>query len=559
MFNNRGSAVKNVFMLPGQKLISVSEDYTVSVWKISESTHSANSKLITAPISDTELVSPGQLAVWRQDIWTEIPMPEKLSPLNTSRTDLVPEIWSIDSGRALETLKDTRGCITQLCTLTDELHISLSEHGEVKAWKTLSEGKSRAYSIDCAGIDRILAVDDRRFAALSSNAIQIWDVEYARLLGTCFGKYDGISQILEIDDEHYVSWHKNTIKLWDISVSKCLGSYVATEPGCQLFRVLVIGKDRIVSISGSPDPYKPEMAIRVWEFKRHQDISRLGKIDHSIWCTEDPVRLSGDNLLFKGAVEFPTTHTWGQSTGSNTENHGTLNLLDPQFPELLTSFDPYEHKEFKILPSGLILTWGGGTIGLWDSGSFSCLHTIEVPESYFKVKILSDSLAATYSDTSNLRVWDLHSGDLRATYATIEYEIKAIGLISENEIVTHVRQGPEEYVCRWGPANLPLDKIPVEKVPYAHPRWIIALTSSLPVHHTTGESSSGWANGKAATVFKTPSQVPTAATWHGDGKLEIRNVLDDGTVVMIEGGNEIRCLKLYSGSRRVRLKELNDG
>ena len=317
-------------------------------------------------------------------------------------------IWSIENGKLLKTIKGHEDPIESLIVTTDgEKIISGSGNKNLKAWDFESGNLLHTFN-NATGLGHpvVITPDGSRLISNPAGSImKVWDLESGELLLTLDGGWYGLSSIAItangnraiacsasfipyealFGDEN--SDPKDLVQVWDLRK----GELILTLAGHQSWVTKVeLTPDESKAITSSCDN-----TIRVWDLDS-------GNLIHILQGHERDVvdiAISNDgNHLVSGSLD-ETLKVWDLESGEmlqTIDGHG--DAVD------IVSFSP---DDTKILSASR-----DKTIKIWDVSSGKHLHTLEGHQHWIdKMEITREGSLILSHGYETIRIWNLEKGE----------------------------------------------------------------------------------------------------------------------------------------------------
>ncbi len=202
--------------------------------------------------------------------------------------------------------------------------------------------------------------------------------------------------------------------------------------------------------------------------------------------------------------------------------------------------------------SGRLVSWGDdGTLRLWDLHSGTALA--QMPEDADGARLIADGRLLSWSKSGKVSLWDASTGARLATMAGPFRKVIGAGILPDGRIFAW--DSVKYVIFVWNDASGDHPMLVKMSLAWSENQEIYRAwkTQDRRPQVCTG----GFAEGRRGSILRLDAMDPPRTVhWHADGRWEVHGLQEDGTLVA-SCDRQLAFLHLYSGDRRVTLKEAN--
>ena len=544
---HRGS-VWGVEILPDGRLLSWSLDGTLRLWDGQTGAPIATLNGHTATVSGAQALPDGRLLSWSVD--------------GTLR------IWDGQSGAPLATLRGHSDSVYGVKILPDDRLLSWSVDGTLRIWDLQSgaAGTTPGHSGSFRGV-KVLP-DGRLLSWSHDHTLRLWDGQSGAPLATLKGHTGEPWDVELLPSGHLLSWSRDhTLRLWDGQSGAPLATLNGHTAWVTAAQILPDG--RLLSKSNDD-------TVRLWDGQTGAPLATL-RHSHSVggvkglpggrllsWASDHTLRLwdgqsgaplatlRGHSNELRGVEILPDGRLLSWSMD------GTLRLWDGQSGAPIATLRGHSDgvDGVEVLPSGHLLSWSRDhTLRLWDGQTGAPLATLKGhTRGVIGAQALPDGRLLSWAFDDTLRLWDVQSSALLATLHGHGHARKITGvrLLTNGRLLSWSKDNTLQL---WDVQSYQShgELIQEHDLPWAGPDLLFHKNASQ-APSSNARLTAGWSF--AATGGIATHAAPIApACWHGNARVEARNLLNEGILVVTIPTGHVFNLQLYHGAMRITIGE----
>jgi len=300
-------------------------------------------------------------------------------------------VWDLENGEALHPLRHEWKAIDRVIITPNGMQIISGSGKDIKLCDLNSGEVLRTLEGHSKLVRTVAVTSDGRHVISGSGdkTLKVWDFTSGELLRTLKGHTDWINEVvITPGGSHAVSGSTDqTLRVWDLQSGELLHTLEGHTKDVYAVAVTLDGRR---AVSGSEDK-----TLRVWDLQS-------GELLHTLEGHTDEVRALAVTL--NGSLVV---------SGSDDNN---LRVWDLQSGELLHTLEGHTDnvRALAATPDGRHVISGSldKTLKVWDFVSGELIHTLEGHMDFvMKVAVTSDGKhALSGSRDKTLRVWDLEKG-----------------------------------------------------------------------------------------------------------------------------------------------------
>ena len=150
------------------------------------------------------------------------------------------------------------------------------------------------------------------------------------------------------------------------------------------------------------------------------------------------------------------------------------------------------------------------------------------------------------------QLWDIASGAVLAV-GTADADWLGGGVaLPDGRLL--LRANDKKFRLWNGRMSSSFEVVPKEQVAGQHPEWVHALMRAQGLR-TVALGAFAAAEGRL-TILRHRASAAIRAIWHAESESEVRCLSPDGFTLVTQADKQMCFLKLYHGSRRITLEEL---
>jgi WD40 repeat protein len=375
-------------------------------------------------------------------------------------------VWDLEGGAKLCTLREHRAL--KALTSDGQRAISVFTDDTLKVWDVESGAELR--TLPDRGVLRAMTPDGRRaIFTLDDNTLRVWDLESRRELSILRGHKMEVNDVAVTPDGQRVvsASEDDTLKVWDLES----GAELRTLPGVQgqtgsrkRASAYILGSfstGRIHELVGKPrkGPLHRFIATIRPVFKHKAAKRTLEQIRMAV-APQDSYTPSGTKVAVTSDGRRAVLATWSPGV-MGPDCYEILKVWDLESGAKLHSFQNPAGcaHAMAIAPDGGRAIFSSDTLRVWDleNGAEQVISHGHTP-SAFAVAVTPDGQRAVTvvgphrvkvggpRDTT-LKVWDLHRGELIASFFG-ESELQACAIVPDGMTIVAGEQSGQVHILR---------------------------------------------------------------------------------------------------------------
>lgn len=478
-------------------VLTASDDKTAKVWVVAGEKlcpvhtlagHTKTVKCITHAYTDTAIVVTGSLdkniRIWEaffsglclrtlqghsDGVWciATIPSADGHKVVSGSKDDYL-KVWDIDTGECLHTLEGHSSWISCVVASMNDVILSGSNDKTIKVWK-LRSTRSPPTDRHFAQPECILSTKNGLVVSGAPDAIKIWDISNARCLHTfscpasslsvtddcrylvsgsknsainiwgltSFSKahtvnsqFGAVTGLATVDANIYLSAHANgNLALRELFTEKCTIMHGHTSG----VKCITLSKDKNVAMSGSYD-----CTVRVWDISNAKCIAILAGHSKVVWC----IAISSNSAYVASGSDDSTVRIWS--------------IRDQCCLRQIFCPDNVKCVAFSLDDSAVIAGahCSQNQLRAWNTATGDCVTNYTGhSHAVMCIQIVDEKTFVSGSRDGTIRVWDITTGEMLATF-DLQSQVKYITLSKSSPegpslLAATTKTGPIAILNYW--------------------------------------------------------------------------------------------------------------